>query len=373
MELPSISRKFIDSHLSSQVELVDKTEDGLALYCYKECDNSSKNTVKHCHGLVFHENELVCRSFPYTHIIPVSHTEEVEQVFAENPLEECVFTPSYEGTLLRVFSFNGRWLVSTHKKLDAYNSRWGGDKTFGRIFDEAVQNEKVENLFSYLDTSKVYSFLVSDNSSRIACISPQARIFLAGVYSNQRLDLEDDTVPIPSLPKLNFTALDNLYSWVYNSNPYHVQGVMVFTKSGKVVRVCNEKYIWLSQIRGTEPNLIMRYFQLRDDPRFAEFLEMFSEKKELFEAIETEIVEIAKRLKRIYFDRYASKRHIVCDKTTHELLKKCHDWHRLNRESNRISVQTILKFMREATPENNYHWYSNGIYEKETQKLKTEV
>ncbi len=32
-----------------------------------------------------------------------------------------------EGTLIRIFYFNDKWIITTHRKLDAFKSKWGSE------------------------------------------------------------------------------------------------------------------------------------------------------------------------------------------------------------------------------------------------------
>ncbi len=51
---------------------------------------------------------------------------------------DWTITEAIEGTLIRIFYFNDKWIITTHRKLDAFKSKWGSEKSFGDIFKEAV-------------------------------------------------------------------------------------------------------------------------------------------------------------------------------------------------------------------------------------------
>ena len=48
---------------------------------------------------------------------------------------------AYEGCLLRLFNFNNKWFLSTHKKINAFRSKWSSKDSFGLMFQNALQYE----------------------------------------------------------------------------------------------------------------------------------------------------------------------------------------------------------------------------------------
>jgi hypothetical protein len=163
---------------------------GLELFCYIKCEPTDSRLLHECRGVVFHGEDLVLRAFPYT--VEVAHTDEkfieehVQPVF-----KDCEVYDAYEGMLIRMFHFDGKWYTSTHRKLDANRSKWVSKESFGSLFVKTLEVELerndalreavptgdeslLERFQSTLDTDKQYMFLVSHcTENRIVCAPPE--------------------------------------------------------------------------------------------------------------------------------------------------------------------------------------------------------
>lgn len=51
-------------------------------------------------------------------------------------MTKAIIKPKFEGTLLRVFKYDGKVYHSTHRRLDASKSRWGRSQTFMKMYTE---------------------------------------------------------------------------------------------------------------------------------------------------------------------------------------------------------------------------------------------
>ena len=119
---PSVSFEHISSFEKSVY--IYEIEDDLRLYHYKKInDTNDAFLLKQVRGIVFDvNNNLVMRGFPYTPEYIAD--ENLKNVFTQ-PLTNFKIFHSQEGTIIRVFFYN-KWRVSTHKRLNATHSRWGG-------------------------------------------------------------------------------------------------------------------------------------------------------------------------------------------------------------------------------------------------------
>lgn len=123
--------------INSISDFMEKTDDDgiLQIYSYKYCNNDSDELVKKSRGLVFNGETQLFKSLGFT----PEYNETNFSYLSTLSLEDYKFYKSEEGTLIRVF-FHDKWYVSTHRKLDAFNSRWSSKKTFGDIFKDSLKN-----------------------------------------------------------------------------------------------------------------------------------------------------------------------------------------------------------------------------------------
>ena len=70
--------------LSTHIRLTDSDEENkLDLFCYINCNKTDSDFLKNCRGLVFNEDKLILRSFPYT----IEYTEENNKEEIKNDIE----------------------------------------------------------------------------------------------------------------------------------------------------------------------------------------------------------------------------------------------------------------------------------------------
>ena len=197
------------------------------------------------------------KAFPYTS--EYNHTE-IDTIKRQiGNFRDWTFYESHEGALLRMFNFNGKWYISTHRKLDAFRSKWASRDSFGTLFKAALSSvEEVNELFrnslpqgddiierfqSILDKNKHYMFLVHNNKdNRIVCSSPdRPTVYHVGTFFEGNLIMTEN-VNIPSPKKLGFLNSDELLNYVNKTSYKNLQGVIGFTNDNRQLKIVHEDY-----------------------------------------------------------------------------------------------------------------------------------
>ena len=305
----------IDEFESDNLRLFDhkKFDDGNELFLVHYITDPPESRLEKYRGVVIEKNRekyrIVCRSFPYTH-------EHVVKTFT---IPEFIFgtvsvVKAYEGTVLRLWWYESenesesesRWYLSTHRKIDGTRSRWCGSKTFGEMFEE-VWNE---DLYSKLDKKLVHIFLLCHPENRLACIYPQPVLYQVGVYdptTDDFLDITlhriDESIPLPE--KVEVESFDQLESLVQKMDWKCETGVLLSTKENDEYRkILNEEYYNKRELRGNEPNLRMRWFQLHEQNKHEELEDLLPEKESFFSQLKKDNDEVIEYLLDLYDYRY---------------------------------------------------------------------
>ena len=283
---------------------------------------------------------ILARSFPYT--IEIEEKEFSEESLGDIDLNNCTITQAYEGTVIRVFKgpVTGNWYLSTHKKINGKNSRWSGP-TFGKIFEEMWGTQEEHNYEDYFDVSACYIFLVSHPENKLVCsyISPKLRlvgkflppcsdfdgIFMTAGVGDIRLSKPHPNVLIqtPIYVKDKNDLFEKVHSSVWNE----CSGVIVYNRLERACyKLMNNQYSYKRNIRGNEPNLRLRYLQLlkeEDDTyKLDDLLELFPEKKEYFQEIESNYKLVFPRLEKFYINRYRKGDQSLIHQEEHFILEK---------------------------------------------------
>ncbi len=108
----------------NNVRLVDSDPDNkLDLYCYVRCQNSSDKNIKSCRGVVVYDDNVLLQTYGYTSEYTVEDKENLQNSLPN--IKDVIVHEAHEGVLIRVFNVNQKWYVTTHRKFDAFRSKWG--------------------------------------------------------------------------------------------------------------------------------------------------------------------------------------------------------------------------------------------------------
>lgn len=368
----TFTRKNIENY-GPNIRLVDSDEStGLDLFCYTHCGPDDDEFVKKSRGIVFNGENLVMQAFPYTPEYNGLQVKELENVLSD--FSKWSFYDSYEGTLLRMFYFDKRWFLSTHRKLNAFRSKWASRESFGTLFKRGLEAEIKENsdfakrvgegdnvlsIFeNTLDKDKQYMFLLcSSDENRIVCQPPpRPTIFHVGTFVDKKLTMDVDCgLPYPT--KHNFLNIDELLHHVNNRVHYRdLQGVVCFGPENVQVKVLHIDYQDLYKARGNEPSIKFQYLKVRMDRKMTDMLyHLYPNMSDVFDEYENYLYEIAQFILKSYIERFIRKQHVTVPHEEYQVIKECHSWYLSDRQNHRISLNKVIEFLNKQPPTNLNH------------------
>jgi hypothetical protein len=346
------NENFFPSSLSEFKDVLEKTDDNgiLQIYSYKQCVNESLETLKNCRGLVFNNETQLFKSLGYTPEYSLNDKDFLNSLEFSN----IKFFPAEEGTLIRVFYFD-KWYISTHRKLDAFRSKWGSQTSFGEIFRDSLLNvfpqftvdNVIENFTQTLNKSNVYFFLVRNTlQNRIVCNPPNsATVYHVGTFVENSYSFTENC-GVPKQEQLELKCYEDLVSYVSQVNPKNRQGVIGFFNDGKQFKVINDTYKLFTQVRGNEASVPFRYLQVRTNPVYVHLMhELYPEYVNKFSDYENAIFRIAKNIHTAYINRFVNKQHAVVSQEEYRIVRDCHGWHISDRQHNKVTLNVVLNVL----------------------------
>lgn len=389
----TFSRSTIESR-ADRISRIDSDEEtGLDLFCYDHCSNDDDYLVKQCRGLVFHGDELVARSFPYASEHTHLQKEKLSEIFTD--FSDWNFFDAYEGTILRMFYFSGQWFLSTHRKLNAFRSKWASKNSFGDLFTRALEREalvnedlafRLENYNDFetptdiltcfqntLDRDRQYMFLLlSTEENRIVATPPPDSgpfILHVGTYVGDKLVMNEDLGLFYS-DQREFSTVSDLVKYVESVDSAKLQGLVAFGPNNTQVKVYNHTYFSKFQIRGNEPSIKFRYLQIRNDSSMTrELYALYPEMESTFVEMEEILAKVARYIHKSYLDRFVRKQHVVIPREEYQVVKECHSWHIANRETNKVTLERVRRVMDTQSPSNLNHMIRH--FRMQQQQLNT--
>ena len=179
---------------SNNIEQIDQ-HDGMVLYHFNDdTHQNSSDDTKQCRGLIYKDNKLVCKSYPWT--LLTTDEQYIRTTTAE-------ITYAHEGTVLRVFNVDDKWYISTHKKINAFNSKWGyldKTETFGELFYKYVDGK---NVLKKLNKNYCYMFLLYIPYNRICCRSNEYKLYHVTTYDKNMIEIKNTIQTIPKIPNVD--------------------------------------------------------------------------------------------------------------------------------------------------------------------------
>jgi hypothetical protein len=351
--IPSFISEKVGLECANQVEQTD--DDGtVQIYSYKSCNNDSPSELKQCRGLVYAGDRLVLRSFGYT-----PEYTEVQKISDTLSVTDYTFFPSEEGTLLRVFyvTENEKWYISTHRKLDAFKSKWASAKSFGELFvdsllevyPEVTRENQISHLTSLLEPGQAYFFLLRNTAeNRLVCHAPSApTVYHIGTLFGDEFKL-DHTIDdrFKKCQKLSFDSWADVQTYVSQIDPRQFQGVIGFTSTGAEIKVLHPKNQLYAEARGNDSNVLYRYLKVRGNMRLAPlFMELFVDQISKFVQVEQLLACVAATVHQAYLARYVAKRYLVVPTEEYRILRECHAFYMENRATNRVTPAVVVQVM----------------------------
>ena len=253
----------IDILKSSSVNIVDEFG-SLKLVTSKNFEHAF---IK---GVVFEESgKIIAASFPHTG--EVSFNDPFVQNVVNGIFKKIDLYLAPEGTIVRIFwsETENRWFFSTHHKLNGEESRWKGH-TFKSVWADLWGNSKNED---FMDKNRCYVFLVSHPENALYCKSTHSITLVAVLEQTENTLKFVERALLQPHPNVSFPTLvsqKELQAWAQDQKTFdnqHYTGVLAVIggptfDSIDCLKIMTEEFMWTLKVRGSDPNIVNRYFEL---------------------------------------------------------------------------------------------------------------
>jgi hypothetical protein len=357
------------------VSCVDEDEN-LRLFHYRECTNGAPLELRKWRGVITDRSEpprIVFRSLPYTEEYIVPGEDEkfvVEKYLCGNDFsEEWRIYPSFEGTLFRVYFYSGRWYVSTHRKLNAFESYWSSNTSFGEKFRRGVLCiTTIEEFFGALDPSRIhFFFLHNDSENRIVCLAsasaPPKLFFLLSTNPAGEDLVYDPGFNFPChQPLTGLRTTEDVLQLMRNSVDVAVtQGLVFFHRTrNEQFKLYHPEYKRLAALRDNCPSLSQRYFQVRvagQEQRLG-FMGLYAEHADAFREYEKDLERLTAELHGAYLSRYVRHERKWVPTAYLSILRRCHALYLqscITQERKCVTPEVVRDVLERTDPDALYH------------------
>ena len=274
--------------LNRNIDIIDE-DNYFALYHYNDtCDLNDHKETRKVKGVVVDKKTgyEVCRSYSET---PLIVSGDIEKYDFYEDIDNCTCVLTGDITLIRAFynKYDGQWMFSSHKKLDAKKSFWGyrNDKLgyenrnfyelLLRCFNKCFIDIKAFN------KKYCYNFIMSVKENRVVCLNNKDKVVCSDIFyheqkgakelvslKNHDYDLFDTeckkiNISTPILIKKNSSK--ELMSYI-NQLDYDYYAGILLTYKGYHYKIVSNKYYSLYNVRYNQNNIAFQFlYKLYED------------------------------------------------------------------------------------------------------------
>ncbi len=143
---------------------VDRTRPNLILIHGTSKSDATEELVAECNGIILDATTLEI----VAHGMNCLQDGEALMTTSDTSVDSSTsysVEQSEDGTVLRLFCYQGEWIVATNRRIDAHHARWSSGKTFHDMFCDAVSPDIEPNglqtlLNDTLDPNYTYSVIL---------------------------------------------------------------------------------------------------------------------------------------------------------------------------------------------------------------------
>lgn len=338
--MASFSRFDVDERVIdvSHESGIRKTDSVSGLECFCSDNPPNNNFEMNIRGCIFEGKILILKSLPYAFVYKFNGKnpeDEEDDDFTSLYDEEKIgdfskykCTLMKEGTVVRIFNHRNVWYITTHRKIDAFKSKWG-NVSFGEIFEKFLiqkTRKTLKEFYEILDKDKIYHFLVgTTNTTRI--VSPEySDISLLCCMDKNFKEIKDETMKDWYPKEFKFENLKSAVEFVKQLEfPFDSGFGLYLTSSEKSIKIINVEYEEISSIRHNLPSIPFAYIHnVFDIEKKQQFRQLYKDFTETFDFYDQEIKDILPDLREKYFRRYAKKEDYKLPPNEHNILYHIH-------------------------------------------------
>ena len=265
----------------------------------------SNSVITECRGIILEKNtnKILCYAFNKGLNIDLN-SDELPNNFDWNSVD---IQESIDGTQIRLFYYQNQWQFGTTRCIDARKARWFTTKSFYEMYKE------VDHLLDYerLDKECCYSFVLQHPENRIVVKYDQPNLIHVLTRNLETLEEENRDIGIQK-PKTcteisQFQTYQEILNQARTTENLDSEGYMLVDKNLNRIKVLNQTYINMKELKGNTNNLFYRFLQLCQDNLINEYLEFYPEVKTNFGLYKMDLFQLAKAIHQEYIRNHVTK------------------------------------------------------------------
>lgn len=335
-------------------ECSDELLNNLYLLVSDKNNNQLSPLQMECNGLILEKetNKVVCMcQNKFIHINQdSSQVEQIEGLktrYSRFRMEYCE-----DGTVIRLYHYNGSWYTATTRCIDARKSYWSSDKTFNDMFWEIFNSSNYD--INLLDTNYTYSFILIHKENRIVVHHKYNNLIYINRIHNETKQEDFTNYFYNQDPKrcirrtkqieVNMTInypLDDYY--LPDKRGIIMKFLDTSSNTWKLFQYDFNSYTKIKEVRGNVPLIRMRFLELLETPEKLALLETnYPEHSMTFSMIKHSLHKLYREIHNLYYQSHI--KHNVTIEENHKLYRTLKQLHgQYKKQGTIITLEEVVK------------------------------
>lgn len=245
---------------------VTEKED-LVCFKYSQIDSDfNEPLVRECRGIILEKDtwNVVCYPFKKFFNYGESYADEIDWKSAK-------VTSKEDGSLIKVYFYNGEWRVGTNSTIDAEDAVLNSPyyRNFRELFDVAANNCKFD--FDRLDPNYTYLMELCSRYNTIVVPYNEPKLFHIGTRNNITCEEVEVDIGIEKPKQYMLSSLDDCIAMAATFD-FTKEGFVVVDKNYHRVKVKSEDYVRVHRLANNGSITLERAIDLIRMNELEEFL-----------------------------------------------------------------------------------------------------
>lgn len=216
---------------------VTEKED-LVCFKYSQIDSDfNEPLVRECRGIILEKDtwKIVCYPFKKFFNYGEAYADEIDW-------ETAKVTSKEDGSLIKIYNYNGEWRVGTNSTIDAEDAVLNSPyyRNFRELFDVAADNCKFD--FDRLDPNYTYLMELCSRYNTIVVPYDEPKLFHIGTRNNITCEEVEVDIGIEKPKQYMLSSLDDCIAMAATFD-FTKEGFVVVDKNYHRVKVKSEDYV----------------------------------------------------------------------------------------------------------------------------------
>jgi len=276
------------------------------LFLIHNCSNSDFNNkiVNECNGIILDKNTLkiICYSF--------DKCSDEKNIPKNIDIENLFIQYSIEGSLIRLYNYDDKWMISTKKCIDSSKSKWISNKSFVELFYDCLGDLDLED---FINPNCCYSFIISHPENNIINKNCIPKLYHVSTRLMTTLQEVSQNIGLPFLEKNSINHniqefIKDLTLQLSTDTEKFYEGYMFIDIHYNRWKLQKPYFTNLRELWGNNNNRFFRYLELRKDVNLLEkYLNYFEYDKLIFLKYEKMIYNLVQVIGEYYSKKHISK------------------------------------------------------------------